>query len=298
MTLCHWGYNTTEKQIRFKAEVGRAIFQSSQTLDVHFQNNAEKFELIPFNVSAIDQLLQGGIGVCSVTEINGAGGSGKTQLCLHLAFNCRLPLHLGGSDGKVMYLSTDKIVSGKRLLQLESAFKRKYGHLADVNYMDGIFFSELNKPEDFEEFLKECLPQYLQVHGSLKLLVIDSMAGIFRGETDYMKRSRKFCEHFEYLNILAQKHNFAILCTNHITAIPDIGEIAALGVTWSAIVATRINVKKSDSLCSVQVNDKEETSRLRKIKVDFSPRLPPNEAEFCITSRGIENVPEMKINDG
>lgn len=294
LTLYNWGYKSFDKAVRFKNEAGSAIFPNFQTLDAHFQNT-ERFERIPFNVPAIDELLKGGIEVGAVTEINGGGGSGKTQLCLHLAFNCRLPIELGGSNGTVMYLSTDKIMSGKRLFQLESAFKRKYEHLTDVSFMEGIFITELNKPEDFSEFLKVCLPQNIEIYGSLKLLVIDSMAGIFRGETNYIQRSHKFCELFEYLNILAQKHKFAILCTNHITAIPDIGEVAALGVTWSSLVSTRINVKKLDSLCCVEVNDIEEFSRLRRIKIDFSPQLPPHEAEFCITSRGIENVPENKL---
>lgn len=293
-TLWYWGYKTIEKQIRFKDEVGRVIFPSLQSLDAHSQDT-EKFKPIPFNVPAIDELLKGGIDVCSVTEINGSAGSGKTQLCLHLAFNCRLPVHLGGSNGSVMYLSTDKSMCGKRLLQLERAFKIKYGHLTDLNFMDGIFMAELNKSEDFAEFVEKCLPQYLQVHGNLKLLIIDSLAGIFRIETDYIRRAQKFCEYFDRLNILAQKHKFAILCTNHITAVPEVGEIAALGVTWSSQVTTRINVEKLSSICGVEIGGKEEISRIRKIKIDFSPRLPPKDAQFCITSRGIKNVPENKF---
>lgn len=291
-TLSLWKYETFEQKFKFKESVGKSIFPRFQTLDKVFEDE-KRFELLKFNVSSIDNLLRGGVDLATLTEIYGGGGSGKTQLCLQLAFNCRLPRELGGSAGKVMYLSTDKTISGRRLLQFEAAFKQKY--TTDVNFLEGIFITELNKAEDFQEFVKDCLPQYFQIYKDLKLLIIDSIAGIFRIETNYIKRSKTFSRIFQHLNILAQQHNFAIVCTNHLTAVPDVGEFAALGNTWSTLVTTRMCVKKLESICSVKIDDKEEISRLRKIKVEFSPRLPPNSADFCITSRGIENAPEINF---
>jgi RecA/RadA recombinase len=289
--LKYWGYNSAIRRAQFKSHVGKALFPPFQTMNKIFQDN-DMFQLLRFNVPKIDQLLRGGIDLCSLTEINGAGGSGKTQLCLQLAFTCRLPVELGGADGNVMYLCTDKFMSGRRLEQLDHAFKSKYG---DFNFLDRIFVTELNNSNDFQEFVKVCLPEYFKTIKTMKLLVIDSIAGIFRIETNYIERAKLFCQLFEELNKLALEHKFAIVCTNHVTAIPDVGESAALGNTWSSLVATRINILKMGSSCSININGKNEVSRIRKMTVDFSPRLPSKTEEFIITSCGIDEVPPINL---
>lgn len=224
-----------------------------------------------------------------MTEIYGEAGSGKTQICLYLAFNCRLPVELGGNDGKVLYLTTDKPACARRLNQLNRAFKAKYG---DFDFLDGILVSQFNKVSDFQEFVTDCIPK-ISTHNNVKLFIIDSIAGIFRVEQNYLERAKLLCQLFQKLEQHANKFKFAILVTNHVTTLIDkIGngkEIASLGPTWTALVTNRVHVKKLPVTSSVIINDHEEFSNVRRLQIDFSPRLPPKSTKFIITSRGIED---------
>lgn len=286
--LCQWNFKCINSQTSFKERVGKVFFTGFETLDSYFSNE-EKFEKIKFNVTSIDKVLEGGIEVSAVTEIFGAAGYGKTQLCLHLAFNCRLPQELGGNDGKIIYLTTDKPACARRLRQLDKAFREKYG---DIDFLGGIFVSQFNKSTDFEEFIMDCIPKICE-HNRVKIFIIDSIAGIYRVEHDYINRAKIFCNFFQHLEILAAKFKFAILVTNHVTtAIDQAGngiEKPALGVTWSSLVTCRINIKKLEVTSTRTIDDHEEFSKVRKFQIEFSPRLPQKTAKFIITSRGIED---------
>lgn len=285
--LCQWNIKSISAQTSFKERVGKIFYTGLDTLDNHF-SHPENFEKIKFNVQSIDEILKGGIEVCSVTEIYGAAGCGKTQLCLHLAFNCRLPVEMGGNDAKVLYLTTDKPACTRRLNQLNKAFTAKYG---EIDFLNGILISQFNKATDFEEFVMDCLPKICELQ-KIKIFIIDSIAGIYRVEQDYIKRAKQFCELFHHLGFLANKYKFAILTTNHVTAVMNgLGideENPALGVTWSSLVTNRIYVKKLGMTTTLTIDNQEEFSKVRKFKIEFSPRLPPNETQFIITSRGVE----------
>jgi RecA/RadA recombinase len=285
--LCNWNLISLNSHASFKDRVGSVFFTGLETLNDYF-SHTEKFDRIKFNVNSIDEVLQGGIEVCAVTEIYGAAGCGKTQLCLHLAFNCRLPVEIGGNDGKVLYLTTDKPACARRLNQLNQAFRAKYG---DIDFLGGILISQFNKAKDFEEFVNECVPKICK-NNNIKLFIIDSIAGIFRVEHNYINRAVQLCNLFQKLESLASQFKFAILVTNHVTTVIDeIGngeEKPSLGVTWTSLVTCRINVKKLEMTSSMIIDDHEEFSKVRKLKIDFSPRLPPKVTKFIITSRGIE----------
>lgn len=271
----------------FKERLGSVFFTGFETLNDYF-SHTENFDKIKFNVKSLDEVFQGGIEVSSMTEIYGAAGCGKTQLCLQLAFNCRLPIELGGNDAKVLYLTTDKPACARRLNQLDRAFKAKYG---DIDFLGGILISQFNKSSDFEEFVLDCVPQILQFN-KVKLFIIDSIAGIYRTEHNYIQRANQMSNLFGKLEILANKYKFGILVTNHVTAVIDqIGgndEKPALSQHWTSLLTSRVYVKKLPMTTSILVDDHEEFSKVRTLEIEFSPRLPPKTAKFIITSRGIE----------
>lgn len=290
--LGQWGYTSIKSQSSFKETVGRHLHSGFETLDEYF-SHSEKFERIHFNVESIDGFLDGGIDTRAITEIYGAASSGKTQLCLQLAFNCRLPLRQGGNDGIVLYITTDKPACARRLVQLDEAFRAKYGD--DTDILGGIFISQFNETEEFEYFVTKRLPDFL-IESDIKLLIIDSLAGIFRTNQNYINRAKTFCNLFQQLESLADKNNFAILTTNHLTAeISDLQafgvEKASLGVTWSSLLTCRIKLEKLERKVDLTINNVREISKVRELKIDFSPRLPPRKTTFVITSRGIEDVP-------
>lgn len=268
--------------------------KSGLAKDVRFETafdyfkHTEKFQQIKFNVESLDQLTEGGVDVGSITEIFGEAGSGKTQLAMQLALNCVLSMEHGGLGGKAIFISTDKHVPTKRLAEMASHLETKLGH--DTKLMDSIFALEFFEWIDLHPFVTEQLPRQLQNHPDVRLIVIDSVAGIFRQETDYIQRASNMREVVQVLERLADIYNFAIITTNHVTAAPQVDEssktIACLGHAWDSLVVTRMKVEKT---CEVS-SSKEAIRAIRKLEVVYSPRLPCGSAKFMVDSPGIVGV--------
>lgn len=277
-----------------KSICGRTLFTKFETADSYFSHE-EKFEKIKFNAKSLDNLLQGGIDLGCITEFYGQSGSGKTQLCLQLALNCQLPRQLGGLEGKAIYISTDKAFPIKRLAQMEKSLKAEH----KINFLENIFIFEFNTGKNLQHFVENDLKMILSVnHGCIKLLIIDSIAGIYRTETNYIERAKEICKIFRELQKAADKHNFAIVATNHVTSDPNKlnnSEIPAIGNFWSTLLTTRIRVNKTERIKQFKINEQEETLKIRTMKVDFSPRLPPNTANFIVSSNGVQSFSEDKL---
>ncbi|CAG9798006.1 unnamed protein product [Chironomus riparius] len=292
-TLTKW--NIPERShSELKTIFGKTLFTKLETADSYFSHE-EKFEKIKLNADSLDSLLQGGIDLGCITEFYGQSGSGKTQLCLQLALNCQLPRHLGGLDGKAIYISTDKAFPIKRLAKMEKAMNTE----SKIKFMDNIFIFEFNTGKNLQHFVENDLKMILSVNqGCVKLLIIDSIAGIYRTETNYIERAKEMCKIFRELQKAADKHNFAIVATNHVTSDPNKlnnSEIPAIGNFWSTLLTTRIRVNKTERIQQFKVNDQEEALKIRTIKVDFSPRLPPNTAEFIVSSNGVQSFSEDRL---
>lgn len=190
-----------------------AGFETAAELFQH----SEKFRQIKFNVESLDELTEGGIDVGSVTEIFGEAGSGKTQLCLQLALQCQLPTSdMNGVQSKVIYISTDKSLSTKRLETMALALGQP-----DTPFLDNIFVYEFNCSEKLLNFVGK-LPKMLRDSPSIRLLIVDSVAGIFRAENDYISRAKKMREFVQSAERLSDAYNFAILKTNHVTSVPQV----------------------------------------------------------------------------
>lgn len=252
-----------------------------QTANDYFEQT-EKFQQVKFGVAALDDLTKGGIDVGSITEIFGESGCGKTQLCMQLALNCALPAELDGLDGCTCFISTDKHLPVKRLHQMANALTAK--HKVDVPFLDRIKVWEFNTTERLSLFMME-LPALLEQVPNIRLIVIDSIAGIFRYETDYIQRAIEMRETVQELERLADIHNFAIVTTNHITGVPQEFTdkvTASCGVAWDNLVVTKIEVKKG--------SERSEMKRVRVMKIIYSPRLPSEKANFLIDASGVVDV--------
>lgn len=250
--------------------------------------HTEKFQQIKFNVESLDQLTDGGIDVGSITEIFGEAGSGKTQLAMQLALSCVLPMERGGLGGKAIFISTDKHVPTKRLAEMASYLEAKLG--LDTKLLDRIFALEFYDWISLQPFVTEQLPRQLRKHPDIRLIVIDSVAGIFRQETDYIQRASNMRDFVQVLERLADIYNFAIITTNHVTATPQVDEstktIASLGHVWDSLVVTRLKVEKTTEVLAT----KESVRTIRKLEIVYSPRLPCGSAKFIVDSPGIVGV--------
>lgn len=82
---------------------------------------------------------------------------------------------------------------------------------------------KINLVRSLQEQLRRCLcirlPKLLQVH-QVGLIVIDSIAGVFRSENmgvNYVNRSQEFHNIASQLNKLADKFEIVIVCVNQVS---------------------------------------------------------------------------------
>lgn len=252
-----------------------------ETASDYFERSREFDSVLPFNVDSIDRLMGGGIDVGSLTEIFGEAGSGKTQLCLQLALNCAIPLDQQGLGGQVVYVSTDKDFPLKRI---EEMARTRSVSKALVN----VLVSKFNTKSSLEFFIAHQLPSLLECRPLIKLLIIDSIAGIFRVETDYYQRARDMRWAANELYRLADQHHFAVLITNQITSAPQLNKnIACLGPAWNTLVSTKLEVKKTESVVRAEGST---VYRKRSLEVVYSPRLRSGKAEFVVVEKGIQSL--------
>uniref|UniRef100_A0A2C9KIX7 DNA repair protein RAD51 homolog 3 n=1 Tax=Biomphalaria glabrata TaxID=6526 RepID=A0A2C9KIX7_BIOGL len=66
-------------------------------------------------------MLGDGIPLGKITEICGAPGLGKTQLCLQLAVDVQIPVDIGGLDGEAVYIDTEGSFIVERLVDIATA---------------------------------------------------------------------------------------------------------------------------------------------------------------------------------
>lgn len=245
----------------------------------------EKFRKIIFNVQSLDRLTEGGIDVGAVTEIFGEAGTGKTQLCMQLALNCALPVELNGLNGRTCYVSTDKPFPTNRLAQMTEG-SRYAAH--GINFLDLIHIWQYYTLAELQFFVKEELPTRLQTCPNIRLVIIDSLAGIFRYETDYIKRARDMRELFHDLHQLTAKHEFAIVATNHITSVPQADgsskNESACGQAWNNLVDVKLRIRKTEKFLPSKDS---ELNRIRAMEIVYSPRLYTAKANFGVDLTGV-----------
>lgn len=252
----------------------------------YFFKQKDKFQQIRFDVETLDELTEGGIDLEAVTEIFGEAGSGKTQLCLQLALNCALPTgELKGLNGRTCYVSTDKSFPVKRLAQM---VENERWSVHNINFLDLIHVWEYYELADLQFFVREELPTRLVTCPNIRLVIIDSIAGIFRCETDYIKRARDMREIIHEMITLADRYNFAIVVTNHVTAVPQVDASSknesACGQAWNNLVDVKIRVKKTNYSC---YTEKSGMNPLRNMEIIYSPRLGVGKANFAVDSFGV-----------
>lgn len=275
----------------------------------------------------IDGCLRGGIPCDSLTEIAAESGCGKTQLCLQLSLCAQLPISLGGLDGSALYLHSEFPFPFRRLHQLSRSFHQSnpsiYANYND-NPCDHVFVHNVHSVDH----LFDIMPRIDTFAGNsrnrfpLKLIVLDSVAALFRSEfdntpSDLRKRASLFFKISGKLKQLANKYGLAVVITNQVTDFVESSDglsglrignlrymcssgrrvVPALGLAWANCVNSRLFISRSDdTVCKERrENDDNGPSSVtrraqRRLDIVFSPHLPGYSCEFMITQEGICGV--------
>ncbi|XP_059461073.1 DNA repair protein XRCC3 homolog [Corylus avellana] len=270
----------------------------------------------------LDRCLAGGFPCNSITELFAESGCGKTQLCLQLALSAQLPVSLGGLSGSSLYIHTEFPFPSRRLHQLSHAFRSTYPAIFKTDPCDSIFVHAVHSADQLLDILPK-MESFLsdpKTHLPVKLIVIDSIAALFRSEfenspVELKRRSSLFFKISGKLKLLAKRFGLAVVVTNQVVdlIVPEgingmrIGNLAclyssgrrvcpALGLAWANCVNSRLFLSRNEEvekeekgLVDVDAN-RVCTRTRRRLHVVFAPHLPEGSCELVITREGVFGV--------
>jgi len=205
---------------------------------------------------------------------------GKTQICLTLCVMAQLPLENGGLNGNVVYIDTEGTFMPERIFQIANALG------LDPHKTLGNIFLARAYNSSHQCLLTDHLFKFCP-ENDIKLVVVDSMIGHFRGEyigrENLSERQQTLNSQLHKLLRLTEAFNLPVIVTNQVIANPaqffgDPNKPAGGHVMAHA--------------CTHRVYLRRGSKGTRIAKVIDSPYLPENKTRFKITEKGIEDVQE------
>ncbi len=228
----------------------------------------------------LDKLLGGGIETQAVTEFIGEFGTGKTQICLTLSVMAQLPPDKGGLNGNVVYMDTEGTFMPERVFEIANALE------LDPHKTLGNVFLARTYNSNHQGFLIEHLPKFCP-ENNVKLVVVDSMIGHFRGEyigrENLSERQQTLNSQLHRLLRLTEAFNLPVVVTNQVQANPTQFFGDPNKPTGGNVMA---------HACTHRVYLRKGGKGTRIATIIDSPSLPENKTRFKITEKGIDDVQE------
>ena len=253
--------------------------------DIH-EERKNTVKYLTTGSEAFDELLGGGIETKSTTEIAGANGAGKTQVCEQLAINVQLPESEGGLNGNTLYFDTEETLRSTRLSQMAVAKGLDVDKALHNITVAGCYTS------DHQILLVKRCDDIIESR-NIKLVVVDGLMTHFRneyiGRESLGPRQQALNQHIKKLKSLAKTFDVAIVVTNQAIANPSgYGSplIAAGGNIMGHGPTTRIFLKRPRTMGPDRI------AELKK-----SPCLPSGQVSFKITDNGVEDSKHVKNDE-
>uniref|UniRef100_A0A8C9IUQ2 DNA repair protein RAD51 homolog 3 n=2 Tax=Piliocolobus tephrosceles TaxID=591936 RepID=A0A8C9IUQ2_9PRIM len=209
--------------------------------------------------SALDDILGGGVPLMKTTEICGAPGVGKTQLCMQLAVDVQIPECFGGVAGEAVFIDTEGSFMVDRVVDLATACIQHLQLIAEKhkgeehrkaledftldNILSHIYYFRCR---DYTELLAQVylLPDFLSEHSKVRVVIVDGIAFPFRHDLDDLSlRTRLLNGLAQQMISLANNHRLAVILTNQMTTKIDKNQallVPALGESWGHAATIRL----------------------------------------------------------
>uniref|UniRef100_A0A669PAX4 DNA repair protein RAD51 homolog 4 n=1 Tax=Phasianus colchicus TaxID=9054 RepID=A0A669PAX4_PHACC len=190
--------------------------------------------------NCLDQLLDAGLYTGEVTELAGAPGSGKTQVCLSIAASVSL-----GLRQHVVFLDSTGGFTASRLYQmLQARVEDKEEQLEALQRVQVVRVFDVYEMLRALHEVRDCLSQQVgSSAGPLKAVLIDSVSAVLspllggrqsEGLAIMMQLAQE-------LKTLAKEFSVAVVVTNQVTRDSSTGALkSALGRSWSFVPSTRV----------------------------------------------------------
>lgn len=120
----------------------------------------------------------------------------------------------------VAYVCTEDAFPSKRLMQMVTLLRRRCAEspVAKIDFGSGVFVEHAAELDDLDRCVCERLPVLLGRH-NVKLIVIDSIAAVFRAEfsvSESRERAKRLNAVGGRLRALADNHNIPVVCINQV----------------------------------------------------------------------------------
>ncbi|NXA84802.1 XRCC3 protein, partial [Thryothorus ludovicianus] len=271
----------------------------------HFTSQHQKLSL---GCSVLDNLLKGGIPLVGITELAGESSAGKTQISLQLCLCVQYPYKYGGLESGAVYICTEDVFPSKRLQQLiDQQHKLRADVPAEIiqkiRFGNNIFVEQAADLDTFQQCITRRL-SLLLARGMVQLVVIDSLAALFRcefGPAQAALKARYLQSFGAQLHSLSTRYRTPIVCINqvwHQIASFSMGTVwvvgsrvtPALGITWSNQLLMRLMVSRMSLPGHSPGAASHSAGSMRTLSVVFAPHLPPSFCYYTVQLEGVKGV--------
>ncbi|KAF9171344.1 DNA repair protein rad51c [Mortierella sp. AD011] len=220
------------------------------------------------------------------------------QLCI----NSQIPCAIGGAGGNSIFIDTEGSFVAKRAAQIAAASSRNLdlldkstspgNRMTTDKLMQGIQYCRVHSPMELIAMVR-MLDGIVQAHPKTKLIVVDSIAFLFRSNfSDVNVRTKLVATLGRQLTAVARKYDIAVVVMNQMSTkieshndqrMRQGSERApgmvhpALGETWASVCTHRIRLYNH--------GNGQRSARLFK-----SPSIQEQCVKFQIVSGGISDV--------
>lgn len=263
-------------------KINKGMITASQ---LHREQQIEK--TFQTGSSSIDKLFGNGIKAGYITELYGQNGGGKTQIIISLILDCLIkdPTALVAcidTEGKMLIERFISILKARDLVKTDEE--------AYTKYIDRMFVFRASSQDEQLVFIDN-YSSMLSDGASIKMMVIDSIISLLQAEfQDRGVMKAKFSiikPMMQNLRRLAETYHIPVIVANtvHKSPTPMFGLddiLPAGGDSVGHISAYRVKLERVGG------------SGKRRATMRKSPADPENEADFMITSKGVEDAERKK----
>jgi len=211
----------------------------------------------------------------SITELIGEFGSGKTQICFTLSVLAQLPVEEGGYGGNVCVIDTEGTFMPERIMQIA-----EQRGIDTEKILEGVLIARAYNSEH-QIILIDNLNELVEKH-HIKLIIVDSMIGHFRGEYigrgTLSERQQKLGGCLSKLMRVAEAFNVSVVLTNQVLSTPDTVYGDPNKPTGGHVMA---------HACTHRVYLRRGKQNTRLARVIDSPYLPEERIRFAISEAGV-----------
>ncbi len=228
--------------------------------------NTIRTEKVKSGCKSLDELLGGGFEGGIVTQLYGASGTGKTNLCIQLAVECVR------KGKKVIFIDTEGF-SAERFTQIAGEEAKKIA--------SSIIIYE---PASLEQQYSSILDLEKIVNDKIGLIILDSAALFYRlglihddSSEENMALRRELVNQIGILHGIARKHGVSVVITNQVYRDVSTGELLPIGGNALEHLSKTIILLERRGV-----------SRRRATLRKHRSRSEGTYCDFMLTERGVE----------